>query len=507
MGGMLATDSTRLQHRAANLVVLAIASIAFVLGLARLAGHAQIAFAFPYAMDYGEGVVWQQMRDVVAGEAYRPIGLDRAVAYQYPPIYHLVVAATASIIGMDELYAGRLISLVCTGLCALLVGWLTAKCVRDEAAHVKLGAATIAALSFTTLPLLATWAVLMRIDMLACFLTLAGMLLASRAPKSLTAAVAAGLVFTAALYTRQTCLPAPAAAFIVLWIVHPRRAWTMAGVSAASGLAALAWLETATRGGFLLNIVSYNVNRIIWDHAAALGATLLADIIPIAIAGIGAVAAWRKARRQGLREIATRQTALAIVLLTLALKTLMLPAILKSGASDNYLIDWFTQISVLVGLASVPLLRSGTGPAAKPSMLLSILFAIGLPIYVWGSPPPPDPAAMAAQRRGLDDIVALIRRSERPVLTDDPTLLIRAGKPMRWETAMIAEMGSFGRYDERGFAQMIRRRDFGFFVTEDDRGDLLFDQRFNPIIADAIHAAYPRHVTMGGRILHLPLSN
>lgn len=31
-----------------------------------------------------------------------------------------------------------------------------------------------------------------------------------------------------------------------------------------------------------------------------------------------------------------------------------------------------------------------------------------------------------------------------------------------------------------------------------------FDQRFNPVIVDAIHAAYPRRVAIGGRTVHLP---
>jgi hypothetical protein len=504
---MTDASATPARTKAASVVALAAASSAFLMGLAHLLQHVQVAFTFPYAMDYGEGVVWQQMHDIVAGTAYRPISPDRVVAYLYPPVYHLVVAASATISGIDELYAGRLVSLLSSGLCAMLVAWLTIRSIEGQPARIKLGAGAIAALSFITLPLLATWTVLMRIDMLAYALTLTGMLLASHAPRSWTATIAAGLVFTAALYTRQTCLPAPAAAFFVLLLVDHRRAWTMAGVSAVSGLAILAVLESVTDGGFLLNVVSYNVNRIIWDHAAALMTILLANIVLIAIAALGAGMAWRASEGQSLRTAASRQTALAIVLLTLALKTLILPAILKSGASDNYLIDWFTQIAVLVGLASVPLLRAANGLPARPSMLLYILFAIGLPIHIWGGPPPPDRTIVAAHQRGLDKVVTLIRQSERPVLTDDPSLLIRAGKPMRWETAMIAELGSLGRYDEVTFARKIRRHEFGFFVTDGDRGDMLFDQRFNPIIVDAIHAAYPRHAQLGGRTLHLPAAN
>jgi hypothetical protein len=41
-------------------------------------------------------------------------------------------------------------------------------------------------------------------------------------------------------------------------------------------------------------------------------------------------------------------------------------------------------------------------------------------------------------------------------------------------------------------------------VTYGDRGDLLYDQRFTPLIADAIDAAYPRRERVGPLTLHLP---
>ena len=75
---------------------------------------------------------------------------------------------------------------------------------------------------------------------------------------------------------------------------------------------------------------------------------------------------------------------------------------------------------------------------------------------------------------------------------------------MRWEPSIVAELGSAGRYDEARFVKLIEERRFGFFVTDGDRGDVVFDQRFNPKVVEAIHMAYPRHERIGGRVLHLP---
>jgi hypothetical protein len=489
-------------------VALVIAIAVFAVGIVRLGAYAAVAFRFPYAFDYGEGVVWQQMRNIVAGHGYTPLSVYPAVAYEYPPLFHLVSAAVARLLAMDELYAGRLVSLACTVVSAVLVGLLTARGVPGPDRRAAAGAAVFAALAFASLPLLDVWALVMRIDMLACALTLAAMLLAARAPWSMPAAIGAGILFAATLYTRQTALPAPAAAFVVLLIARPRAAWAMTAAALASGLATLAWLEVTTHGGFLTNILFYNLNRIIWDHATALLLVLLASVVLLALAAIGGAQAlrWLDLRdRRGLRARLMDQPSLvatAIIMLTLLFKTLMLPAILKSGASDNYLIDWFTQLCMLAGIAVIPLVRAARRLPGQPSIVSIALVAIGLPVQALSADGFPDAAATDRRARELDGIVARIAASPRPVISDDAALLIRAGRSMQWEPAITAELGSAGRYDEAAFIAMIKRRDFGFFVTEGDSGDLLFDQRFNAAVADAIHSAYPRRVTVGGRILH-----
>jgi hypothetical protein len=494
----------------ASRATIGVLAAVFLVALARFAAQASIAFSFPYAFDYGEGVVWQQMRNIVQGEGYQAIGIYPAIAYEYPPIFHLCAAGVARITGIDELYAGRLVSLTSALACTLLIARLTIHALAGETRKVVFGAATIAGLAFLTLPVVGEWALLMRIDLLACALSLAGMLLAIHAPRSIFACVAAGLMFTLALYTRQTSLPAPAGAFLVLLAVRPSRAWLMAAVSVGSGLAVLAALESATQGGFLLNVVSYNINRIIWDHALGFGTVLLANV---AVIGIGLFGLLDSVRRSGVRHwrdlkawlaADSKNVAISVVLATLACKTLMLPAILKSGASDNYLIDWFSEVAIFFGIAMVPVLRSTLRLPAKPNVILLGLVGIVLPLQTAGAGLLPDRGAVLAQQRALDAIVDRIRHAKRPVISDDATLLIRARQSMRWEPSIVAELGSAGRYDEAKFVKLIEQHRFAFFVTDGDRGDVVFDQRFNPKVVEAIHSAYPRRERIGGRVLHLP---
>ena len=491
--------------------VLAIALLAFVWGLARLALHATDALNDPFGRDYGEGVVWQQLRRIVAGTGYAPLREFPAIVFNYPPVYHLVTAATAGVFGLDQLFAGRLVSLVSTIVAAMLAGVVTAMAIgTGEERRVRMAAAGFAACSFATLPLLLTSALLMQIDMLAMAFTLAGLVLAVRAVDRPGFAIGAGILFTIALYTRQTSLPAPAAAFLILLIARPRAAWLLLGSAVIASFVALGLIQATQSDHFLTNIIFYNLNRIAWDHAAKALLVLLANIVPIALGGVGFAVAWRRLDLRHWRHWRARMAAesglaaTAIVLLAVILKTLMLPMILKSGANDNYLIDWFAGVAILIGIALVPVIRAAAARAAAPSGLLLLLVGLGLPIQMLDPPLIPDPRYRAGDEAAMQALVARVRASTKPVVSDDMVLLRRAGQDVLWEPAIIAELGSAGVYDQKRLAAHVRRGDFGFFVTYGDRGDLIYDQRFTPIIADAIDAAYPRRERVGALTLHLP---
>uniref|UniRef100_UPI0035CA65A5 hypothetical protein n=1 Tax=uncultured Caballeronia sp. TaxID=1827198 RepID=UPI0035CA65A5 len=80
---------------------------------------------YPYGLDYGEGIVWQQMRNIMAGRGYAPLGVYPAIVYHYPPVFHIIVGITARLFGIDELATGRAISWLSTLGCAVLIGMLT----------------------------------------------------------------------------------------------------------------------------------------------------------------------------------------------------------------------------------------------------------------------------------------------------------------------------------------------------------------------------------------------
>jgi 4-amino-4-deoxy-L-arabinose transferase-like glycosyltransferase len=454
------------------------------------------------------------MRNIVAGQGYTPIGVFPAIVYHYPPVFHVTSAALAKMAEMDELVAGRLVSLLSTIAMIGLVAALTARAVaRGETRAMRLATALLAALILASCYPIAKWSTTMRVDMLETALSLAGLLLAILAATRPRMILPAAIAFVLAIYTKQTAVAAPAAAFVGLLVVRPRAAWGLMLSCIMLGTGALAWLVWSTNGGFLRHTMLYNINRLDlsrWQDTALIF-MLLAAFIALSFVG-----AWATGRRLlvgqrgqlGVRAAADpSQTAALILLVFLIIKTLMLPMMLKSGSSDNYLIEWLCAVAIFAGIALLPMLHIASGRSRLLSVPMGLLVIIGVPLQAWMVPSfAVTPQTAHSEEEAMALLVSRIRASSKPVISDDMVLLIRAGRPVLWEPAIAAELGHSGQYDERAFAAMVCQHRFGFFITRGDRGEASYDSRYNPIVADAIDAAYPRRERTHGLVLHLPAS-
>ncbi|MEA3039862.1 MAG: hypothetical protein QOE79_2375, partial [Sphingomonadales bacterium] len=354
------------------------------------------------------------------------------------------------------------------------------------------------------------WAPLMRVDMLAFALGLAGIRFGLASLRRAAFIYAAALCFVAAIFTKQTAIAAPAATFLVLLVVRPRTAWAGIGACVFLGTAVLAALALATDGGFLRHIFLYNINRADYSRlawiarqgllhlfffSAALFAIFrgLAERLP-AYRGLG----WRAAR-DTLRE-RDGDAAFLLLLAFLAGTSLMLALVAKSGSNLNYFIEWMLAASVFAGLA----VRDAAS-AARPSLVAALVpAALGAQVLLLPGSPPWAVSMAPARQPGLRQLEAAVRASPKPVISDDMVLLMRAGKRVMWEPAIFAELASEHAWDERPFIARIRAHEFGFFVTVGSRGSRLFDSRYTPAVAAAIDAAYPGRRLVAGYTVHLP---
>ena len=123
-------------------------------------------------------------------------------------------------------------------------------------------AALSAGVIFLAFPFVVYWSPLLRIDMLALALSLAGLCLLVGQPVSSRRLVGIALLLVAAIYTRQSYgLAAPFAAFVWLLARDWRQALRLAGLVSGLGLILFLVLNGLTHGGFFFNIVTANVNE------------------------------------------------------------------------------------------------------------------------------------------------------------------------------------------------------------------------------------------------------
>jgi hypothetical protein len=487
------------------------ARIALLVGLAllgfsalRLLLLAGKALFFPYELDYGEGIVWQQMLLMFDGRGYGPIDGFPAIVFHYPPVFHAAAYALSET-GLDPLSAGRLVSLLATLTCALLVGAFAAR--LAEGRRLCGAFAALVALAFWPVGL---WAPLMRVDMLAFALGLGGIGFGLAALRRPAFVHAAALCFVVAIFTKQTAIAAPAATFLVLLLVRPRTA--QAGIAACLllGTAALAALAIATDGGFLRHIFLYNINRADYSRLAWIAQQALLHLFFFAAALFAIVqglaerlpryrgAGWRAAR-DTLRQ-REGDAAFLLLLVYFLLTSLMLVLVAKSGSNLNYFIEWMLAASVFTGLA----VRDAAS-TARPSLIAALLPAtLGAQILLLPGSPPWTVSMAPARQPALKRLEAAVRGSPKPIISDDMVLLLRSGKRVMWEPAIFAELASEHVWDERPFIARIRAREFGFFVTVGDHGSRLFDSRYTPPVAAAIDEAYPRRRLVAGYVIHLP---
>lgn len=462
------------------------------------------ALGYPYELDYGEGIVWFQARQLLAGQAFGPIDRFPAIVFHYTPLFH-ALSGLLERLGLDGLAAGRALSLASTAAMALLVGAIVRRAALDDGGERRAAgiAAAVAGLTLLVAFPVKVWAPLMRVDMLAFALSLGGLWCGLIALRRQAFVHLAALLFVLAVFTKQTMIAAPAAVFLVLLLHRPRTAFAGIATCVVLGSAALAALAAATDGGFLRHVFLYNVNRIALDRLDWIASIALGHVLLIAAAAIGLATRAPAIRRflADRRQAPAADVGAAMLVAYLVLTTASNALVLKSGSGVNYFIEWIAVLAIFAGLA-VHRALANDGSASSVRHVAVIALAAQAALL----PAMPYSAAMFESRKpGLDRLAAEVRSAPGPVISDDMVLLLRAGRPVLWEPAIFAELGATGAWDERPLVTMIEQRRFALFITVQQPGGALFDQRYNPAVAEALARAYPRREKVAGLTLHRQL--
>jgi hypothetical protein len=504
-----------LASRIGRWLALVLASILAALVFVHAAGVARDLIAsirYPYGLEYGEGIVWQQALLIPGPRMYGTSPDLPFVVFHYPPLYHLLVRAASSI-QPSFLAAGRLVSSVSAVLAALSVAglvWVATARPARPIASAEIAIAFAAGLLVLCLDPVRSWGSWMRVDMAAVALGMMGLFVGAWANGRFWGTTVALLFCLASIFTKQTQLPVGIAVFVIALLRNPRGALYAAAIAGTIGLAALGLMEGLTGGGFLYNIVYYNINRfslqyaygVLWGERDtfpfmalmlwAAGATLLRQFQQRP-AGPGPPVIGQRLWRLGRADRAT--TARAMLLLHFALASLMLFTMLKFGSSSNYLLDWLCVGCVLIGVLMCDL----AGAPGRFSLVTALLILSVLNLPVRKAPDHFLPEELDRQAA----LVGRIAAADKPVASENMVLLMLAGKPVIFEPAIVSELASTGRWDEGPLVNMVRSGGFAFMITSDNT--VGGSDRRTPEVDAAMREAYPRVEQVGPLSLHLPL--
>jgi hypothetical protein len=471
----------------------------------------------PFELDYGEGIVWQQALRIFKPDAYGPIDQFPAIVFHYPPVYHFTTRAIAFLFNCDMLLAGRLISRGATVAMILFTAVVISQAASSRSWRY-FAVAGLVGLLLPTITAIDHWSRLMRVDMLAFALSLAGLAFGLRAYARPRWIYAAAACFVAGVFTKQTSLPAPAALFAVMLWLRPQTAIKGMATCVIASLIILIGGSLLTGGGFFRHLLLYNVNRVDWfrinlaiNEIRNEGLLVGTGVIALTVVFVGVAKQLSAGRSQGrtIRSVligddsCSARVTLLVYGFIGALTPLM---IIKIGSNVNYMIEFFVTVTLLIGAALIIIVERVVNHNSKSRDLVGLAFGMMLSCMLivhaaqyktkW-----PTQRYIANQQKVHNTLVAMMKSATKPIIADPMVALLRAGKPVLWESAIFAELGSMGTWDQRPFLGMIANHDFAMFVTDGYGGE-----RYPSPIAEAIAADYPIKRRIGQWVVHTPRS-
>ena len=364
----------------------------------------------PVEFMYGESIVLDLARRVARGEPLYPAPdrLPLAVT-AYTPLYYLLVGGLQRLFG-DGYAPGRVVSLA-SGLGAAL---LLVYGVRRAGGRWP-GGLLAGGFFLTQNMTILLWGPLHRVDLLALFLALGGLVLATGGRVQL-----AVLSLLLAVFTKQTYLVAPIAVCAALY--PDRRAAVRFAVLFSVGLVgAVAAAQLLSEGWFLWHTVAANANPFDEENfRAMIGSFLHFNGVPLlAAAGLFSLPSQPAERPWRFFFLGVLLTA---------------PSYGKLGASSNYWLEPTAAIAALIGLL--------VGRLAKGEDIRAPMTEYGLALFVAGSLLVPLPGYQAVAREALSVLPAggaggirsqfalapLVAAETGEVLTDEPALAVAAGR-------------------------------------------------------------------------------
>ena len=448
---------------------------------------------FPFDYDQGEGFELVDTLLFSQGRwPWQDVETYPFYSSNYPPLFHLLAVPFAWLFGPSYAY-GRALGTLATLIAAAAIAFA----VRRDGGPGLL--APVSGLAFIASNTIYHIGPLNRQHMsMVMFETLALVALANlesmvESRKRRRTFWLGLLLVLAAGYTKQLALATALAAIAFLFIRRPRRGLHLAVGLALSGGGLFLLLTLATDGQWWLQTISANVNR--YDPQQALG--LLQQWF--GLHGFLVVPALLFL----LYELYLGRLSIYSVWLVAALAVGLFSG--KWGAGDSYFSTAIAATCILAGIASTRLLANLSGKGTLQSalaLLLIPLLYLGYARAVLHMPTRTAPFDSIAAHlevrpnalngfydsarspggdfppgyadighltsdedlRAGEELVALVRATEGPVLSEDASFALLAGKDVVTNPTQLLNLANNGLYRGEALLQMLQDRAFGLII-------------------------------------------
>jgi hypothetical protein len=384
-------------------------------GLAPVAAYLAIAvsrLAYPFPLDWLESNSLIEVHRILTSQPLYPAPTIGYVPDGYPPLYFVVCAALAKLLGGSYVPL-RLVSLASSLACFALLADL----IRRETASICAGVAAAGLLAATYFAA-GLWFDIGRVDSLFLALSIAALYAACRM-RGTWGAIALGTLLAAAFLTKQTGLAEGVALLTALAFSPRRRLALRAGLAYVAILAlSTAALGLASHGWYLYYVFvqlsehQLNYPALIWFWTGRLLPTF-----GIAC-GAGALGAWL-----GDRVLVTGCAALFVE---------SAATVVHTGASRNDMLPAYLAVALLAGLG-LGRLRSGQQArpvlrwwAATAAALVTVQTLVLLSGFHFAQAVPPSSDRTAGQQlvKGMRELAGTT------AYFSDPGLDLDAGLPL-----------------------------------------------------------------------------
>lgn len=400
--------------------------------------------ATPVQLNFVEGfVVADSLRAAEGGPLYNDPRQAPFTVNVYTPLYTVVLAGLARA-GAAPFLAGRLLALggaVAIAVIVAVSGWRRSRTVALAAASL-----------FLLAPLQWPWSLVLRPDTLAVALSVAGVALVARREGG-RLPWATVLFFVAAFFTKQTAVAGAAAALLAVARVRPRRALSAGIAGCAAVVAAALALQWASGGWFLFHTVAGNLNPFSLARAGALWSDFLRSHA-VEVLVLVALAAVQVARRR-----------LDVVGIYAVLACLVATSAGKAGSDLNYFLEPLAAAALLAAHAFPvkPPMRYRRLSAPLGAMLLAGAAGLG---FVHLRDQLSRRAPLAAAETAAQEVAGRLRGIAGDMVSDDASLLLRAGKRVIFQPFVMAQLAESGRWDETPFLEALRNGRIGAVVVQ-----------------------------------------